>query len=99
MNYGKSHDNHKIQEKCDTKGLVRSPHPSYSPDLSPCDFWFLGMGKGTMRDREFHAVQVILGRVTEVWNGLTFEDVQRACFEWQIRLNWVVENGGEHYSE
>jgi hypothetical protein len=75
MDHSKSHDARKIQEKCDTKGLTRSPHPPSFPDLSLCDCWFFGMAKGKMRDREFHTVQDILGRSTEIWNGLTFEEV------------------------
>jgi hypothetical protein len=60
---------------------------------------FFGMAKGTMRDREFQTVQDILGRLTEIWNDLIFEDVQSVFLEWQIGLNWVIENGGEYYSE
>jgi hypothetical protein len=41
----KSYDGRKIQEKFDMKGLVHSFHPPYSPELSPCDFWFSGMAK------------------------------------------------------
>jgi hypothetical protein len=35
----------------------------------------------------------------EIWNSLTFEDVQSVFLEWQIHLNWIIENGGEYYSE
>jgi hypothetical protein len=93
IDHPKSQDGRKIQEKFDTKGFVRSHHPPYSPDLSPSDFWCFGMAKGKRRDREFHTVQDILGRLTEIWNSLTFEDVQSVFLEWQIRLNWVIENG------
>jgi hypothetical protein len=99
MDYSTSHDYRNIKGKFDTKGLVRSPQPPYSPDLRPCGFWFFGMAKGKMRDREFHTVQDILGRLTEIWNGLTFEDVQSVFLEGQLRLNLVIENGGEYYSE
>jgi hypothetical protein len=92
----KSHDGEK---KFETKGLVRSPHPSYSPDRSPCDFWFFGMTKGKMKDRKFRTVQGLLGRLTEIWNDLTFEDVQSVFHEWQLRLNWVIQNSGEYYCE
>jgi hypothetical protein len=57
------------------------------------------MAKGTMRDGEFQTVQDILGRFAEIWNDLTFEDVQSMFLEWQIRLKWIIENGGEYYSE
>jgi hypothetical protein len=48
MDNSQSHDGAEIQGKFDSKGLVRSPHPPYSPDLSPCDFSFFGMAKGEM---------------------------------------------------
>jgi hypothetical protein len=57
------------------------------------------MAEGKMMDREFHTVQNIFGRLTEIWNDLTFEDIQSVFIEWQIHLNWVIENGGEYYSE
>jgi hypothetical protein len=56
-------------------------------------------GEEKMKDREFSTVQDILHRLTNIWNNLTFEDVQSAFREWQIRLNWVMENGGEYYFE
>jgi hypothetical protein len=54
---------------------------------------------GKMKDRECHAVQDIRRRLTEIWNDLPFEDVQSMFLEWKLRLNWVIENGGEYYSE
>jgi hypothetical protein len=61
-----NHNGGKIQEKFKTKGFVCSPHPPYSPDLSPCDFWFFGMAKGKMTDRKFHTIQNILGGSIEI---------------------------------
>jgi hypothetical protein len=53
------------------------------------------MAKAKMMDREFCAVLDILQRLTEIWNGLTFEDVQSVFRRWQIPLTGVVEEGGE----
>jgi hypothetical protein len=83
----KSHDDGKVQEKIDWKGFARCPHPPYSPDLSPCDFWFFGMAKEKMKDREFRTIQDILRRLTETWSDLTFEDIQSVFREWNIRRN------------
>jgi hypothetical protein len=99
MHRSKSSDDGKIQGKFDMKGLTRALHRPYSPDLSPCDRWFFGIAKGKMKDREFHAVQDIRRRLTEIWNDLTFEDVQSVFLEWKIRVNWVIGNAGEYYSE
>jgi hypothetical protein len=99
MDHSKSYDNDKSQEKIDRKRFVRCPHPPCSPDLSLCDFWFFEMAKKQMKDREFCTVQDILRRLTEIWNDLTFEDVQSMFCEPQIRLNLVMKNGGEHHFE
>jgi hypothetical protein len=95
----KSHNGATIQVKCDIKGVVRSPHPPYSPDLSPCDFWFFGMAKREMKDWEFDTVEDICRRLTEIRNGLNFKHAQSIFLAWKIRLNWVIENGGKYYRE
>jgi histone-lysine N-methyltransferase SETMAR len=99
MDHSESHDRGKTHRKFDMKGVRCAPHPPYSPNLSPCDFWFFGMAKGKVKDREFHTVQDRRRRFTEIWNDLTFEDVQSVFLEWKIRLTWVIENGGEESSE
>jgi hypothetical protein len=55
--------------------LARMPHPPYSPDISPCDFWLLGMVKGIRNDREFVSSEEIEVGIAEVWNSLTSDDV------------------------
>jgi hypothetical protein len=57
------------------------------------------MAKGEIKDRAFHTVRDIHPRLTEIWNGLNFKDVQSVSRQWKIRLNWVIENGGEHHRE
>jgi hypothetical protein len=94
MDHSKSHDGGKIQETFDRKGLIRRHHPPYSPDLSPCNFRFFGIAKEKARDHEFRTIQDILRRLREIWNDLTFEDVQFVFHERQSRLNWVMEKGG-----
>jgi hypothetical protein len=32
----------KITEELEKRHIARAPHPSYSPDLSSCDFWLFG---------------------------------------------------------
>jgi hypothetical protein len=57
------------------------------------------MAKGELKDREFHTVQDIRLRLTEIWNGLNFRDVPFVYLEQKIRLNAVIQNGGEYYRE
>jgi hypothetical protein len=40
----------KISEKLTKGSIERVPHPPYSPDISPCDFWFFGMTSVSSRN-------------------------------------------------
>jgi hypothetical protein len=89
------HNGNKISEKLAKRSIERAPHPPYSPDISPCDFWLFGMLKHNMKDREFQSQQTILSAVANMWNDLTFADVQCVFQERMERLTWVVGNNGE----
>jgi hypothetical protein len=69
------------------------PHPPYSPEISPCDFWLFVMLKQILRDREFSSSDEIEDAIAQMWNHLTFDDVQSAFRNWIRRLAWVSDNG------
>jgi transposase len=60
MDHLKSHDGGRIQENFNRKGLVRRPHPPYSPDLSPYKFWFFEMAKENEGPRILHRLRYSL---------------------------------------
>jgi transposase len=71
------HHGAKITEKVEKRHIVRTPHPLYSPNLSPCNFWLFGISKQKMKGRVFQTEEQILAAITESWNELIFEDIQR----------------------
>jgi hypothetical protein len=81
--------------------ISRMPHPSHSPDISPCDFWRFGMLKQILRDREFSSSYESEDAIAQAWNDVTFDDVQSVFRDWTRRLVWVAENenDGEYISE
>jgi hypothetical protein len=50
-----------------------------------------------MKERVFQSEEQILAAITESWNELTFEDIQRVFHNWMERLTWVIANSGEYY--
>jgi histone-lysine N-methyltransferase SETMAR len=76
MDNSMCHNGAKITEKLEKRHITRAPHPPYSPNLSPCDFWFFGILKQKMKERIFQSEKQILAAITESWDELTFEDVQ-----------------------
>jgi hypothetical protein len=91
------HHGAKISEKHEKRHIVRAPHPPYSPDFSLCDFWLFGILKQKMKERVFQSEEQILAAITESWNELTFEDIQRVFHNWMERLIWVIANSGEYH--
>jgi hypothetical protein len=87
----------KITEKLEKRHIARAPHPPYSPDLSPCDFWLFGILKQNMKERVFQSEEQILAAITESWNELTFEDIQRVFHNWMERLIWEIADSSEYY--
>jgi hypothetical protein len=91
------HNGVRITEKLEKRHIARAPHPRYSPDLSPGDVWLFGILKQKMKERVFQSEKQLLAAVTESWNELTFEDIQRIFHNWMERLISAIANNGEYY--
>jgi len=59
--------------------LSSLPHPPYSPDLAPCDFFLFPQLKKTMQGRRFDYIEKIDANATRQLRAITKCDYQR-CF-------------------
>jgi histone-lysine N-methyltransferase SETMAR len=92
-----AHRCHNVLDYLEDHGIVRVPHPPYSPDLAPCDFWLFPKLKSHLRGQTFSDRQS-LGRAV----GQAIRDIPgkewAACFEqWKRRLKLCVEHNGEYF--
>ena len=55
-------------------GTKTVPHPPYSPELAPCDFWLFPKLRGC----RYETIEEMKEAVTKVINTLTQEDVHGA---------------------
>ena len=55
-------------------GINTVPHPSYSPDLAPCDFWLFPQLRGC----HYETIEEIKEAVTKVIDTLSQEDFHEA---------------------
>jgi hypothetical protein len=76
MDNSACHNGQKIRNEFNRLHIIRAPHPPYSPDLSPCDFWLFGFLKESMKGVEFSTDDQLLEVITRIWNDVTFEDIQ-----------------------
>ena len=58
-------------------GIKTVLHPSYSPDLAPCDFWMFPRQKEKLRGRRFEDGEEMKEAVTEALDTLSLEETRR----------------------
>ena len=55
-------------------GIGTIPHPTYSPDLAPCDFWLFPK----LRDGHYERIEEMKEAVTKVIDTITQENFHGA---------------------
>ena len=69
------------------------PHPTYTPDVGPCDFWLFPK----LRDCRYETIEEIKEAVTKVIDMLTQKDFYGAfqkLLEW---YNKCIAAGGDYF--
>jgi G3E family GTPase len=74
----------------------RLAHPSDSPGMSPCNFWFVGWAKIALQNRRFADADAVVEGKTDLFDTVTFEELQSVFQNWIERLEWVVTHNGEY---
>jgi histone-lysine N-methyltransferase SETMAR len=97
------HDNassHKTKEVNDylaTQKIKVLPHPPYSPDLAPCDFWLFPLLTQCMAERKFSRCQDLAKEVNSQLRRVPRSEYAE-CFKKLIqRLRQCIEVGGEYF--
>ncbi|GFR71484.1 transposase [Elysia marginata] len=77
-------------------GIQVLPHPAYSPDVAPCDFWMFPILKDRLAGRKFDRIQDLAKAVNSELQTITEEDYQGVFRKWHIRLKRCIERHGEY---
>jgi hypothetical protein len=78
--------------------LKRLPHPPYSPDISPWDFYLFGKVKGPLIRQEIPDEISLLDAVAEILNGLSTDEMQCVFRGWIERVENVITAEGGYAS-
>ena len=76
--------------------IVPLPHPPYSPDLAPSDFWLFGRLKGSLGSTRFSTLEELEKKLNEELHKITTAEIRRVYNEWVRRLQACIESGGEY---
>ena len=74
-------------------GINTVPHPPYSPELAPRDFWLFPK----LRDSRYETIEEMREAVTKVIDTLTLEDFHRAFQNVLERYNNFIAAGGDYF--
>ena len=69
------------------------PHPPYSPDLAPCDFWLFPKPRGC----RYETIEAMKKAVKKVIDTLTQEDFHAAFQKLLERYNKCISAGGAYF--
>ncbi len=73
------------------------PHPAYSPDLAPCDFWAFPTLKGHLRGRRFQNLDNLKEEARHVLRSIPAEEYQSAIYDMAVRWSKCVQAEGEYF--
>jgi hypothetical protein len=80
--------------------LKRFPHPPDSPDISPLDFYLFEKVKGALIGQEISDKIGFFDLVAEMLNGISADQLRRACPSWIERVeNLITVEGATHPSK
>lgn len=86
-----------IREFLAEKKISVVPHPSYSSDLAPCDFFLFPRLKSALKGQRFQDVEEIKANTATELKAITLEQFQRTFEKWQDRWNHCISSGGEYF--
>lgn len=86
-----------IREFLAEKKIPVVPHPPYSPDLAPCDFFLFPRLKSALKGQRFQDVEEIKANTAKELKAITLEQFQRTFEKWQDRWNHCISSGGEYF--
>jgi len=78
-------------------GWTVIPHPPYSPDLAPCDFFLFPTMKETLKGKRFATVEEVKTALQEALNNIKLQQFQRCFTQLEKRLDKCIASSGEYF--
>ena len=72
------------------------PHPAYSPDIAPCDFYLFGALKAALAGRHFESTSAISSALAAFFRGVDAATWRKVFDNWVARMEAVIEKNGSY---
>ena len=85
-----------VRQFMQQNGFAVAPHPAYSPDLAPSDFYLFGALKSRITGRVFASSDEIIEWITREFQRISPDELERAFQEWKQRLARCSKSDGSY---
>jgi len=96
MDNARPHNSKDSTDFIERHKFVRMPHPPYSPDLAPSDFYLFGTIKDRLRSIQGHTAEELFQNVEEILNAISGEEIERVFLDWMERCRKVIASNGDY---
>jgi hypothetical protein len=79
--------------------MQREPHPAYSPDLAPSDFYPFGYVRQLLSGCQFADQDFLLQAVSDILVGIEKVTLESVFHNWMERLCQRSASGGEYVEQ
>ncbi len=80
------------------RGLRTLPHPPYSPDLAPNDFWFYHRVKKTLKGRRFRNLDELEEAADQAIGQIPSKEYRHCMLHsWPVRWTRCVHHNGAYF--
>jgi hypothetical protein len=74
-------------------------HPSYAPDLAPCDFWLFGNLKTKLEGKSFPSAMERMAKVNQILMDIPLREFISVFDQWMRRVVECIDTGGDYLSK
>jgi len=86
-----------VREFLTKKNMTTVPHPAYSPDLAPCDFYVFPEIKLQLKGRRFISIVEIQAKSQQELNMLMLTDCNECFQKWQNHWDRCIQAQGDYF--
>jgi transposase len=86
------------KEFMETHDMVSMPHPPYSPDLAPSDFYLFGTVKQRLQQAQFSEEDDFFEELDTILMSISKDELMKVFQSWLERVRAVSQGNGDYIS-
>ena len=93
------HNSQYTQKEMEKSRFERTPHPPYSPDIAPSDFFLFGYVKRKLIGHSFQTREALYQAIKSIIDGIRYSKRWEVFDAWATRCKWVYDHDGEYFQK